>query len=395
MFDDRDVELKGRQLVGKKIDLIVTGGIAAIESPKLVRELRRFGAEVRVFMTPAATQFITPLSLEWASKNKVITDLSGSAEHITHSDAVIVAPATLDFISKTAMGFADSAAGTLLQSAISRLPVFFAPSMHLSLSQNPIYQNHLKNLSSISNVEIFDPVESEGKAKLLSFEEITARICHRLSASQLKNISMVISLGPTRSYADDFRYLSNRSSGTLGFAIADELFRRGANVTCIAGPTQIQVPSYLPVRSVETLDQMRFEFLGTLDSTKAKVAIFCAAVLDFEVTSKSLGKTSSKSNWSIDLKPTQKLIQSVSAKNILKVGFKLESNISIETLKEIAKDSAKSNEAAIVVANRMEDIGNGKHRAFIFNATTQEFFELQSKKEIAQKLADLLEQVIT
>ena len=395
MFDDRDVELKGQQLIGKKIDLIVTGGIAAIEIPKLARELRRFGAEVRAFMTPAATQFIAPLSMEWATKNKVVTDLSGSAEHITHADAVVVAPATLDFISKTAMGFADSAAGTLIQSAINRIPVFFAPSMHLSLSQNPIFQNHLKALSQIPKVEIFYPLEAEGKAKLLSIEEISARLCHRLSSSKLKNVPMVISVGPTRSYADDFRFISNRSSGALGFEIADELFRRGAEVLAIAGPSQIQAPKYLGLRSVETLDQMRNEFLGAMDSTQAKVAIFCAAVLDFEVASRSSGKTSSKSNWNIELKPTKKLIQAVSAKNILKVGFKLESHISVEALKEIAKESAQANEARFVVANRMEDIQEGRHRAFIFDALAGEFFELQSKKEIAQKLADLLEQAFS
>jgi phosphopantothenoylcysteine decarboxylase/phosphopantothenate--cysteine ligase len=390
-IDDRDVEPKGQQLSGKTVDFIVTGGIASIESPRLIRELRRYGANVRVVMTPNATQFVSPLTFEWASKNKVVTELSGTAEHITSADVVLIAPATLDFISRMALGLADSAAATLVQSALNRLPVLFAPSMHLSLTQNPVYQHHLKNLTAIGGVELIPAEESEGKAKMAWIETIAARVCHYVSRSSLKDIPIVISLGSTRSYADDLRYFSNRSSGALGIAIATELYCRGAKVTAICGPTDFPIPSYLNSRSVETNDQMREAFHAAIDLERPHAAIFCAAVLDFAISKKQEGKISSKGMWNLELQPTPKLIQSVAAKDLLKIGFKLESKISVEALKDAARESAKQNNCEFVVANRFEDIKDGQHKAWILNSRTQEFLEASTKKEIAQKLAELLE----
>ncbi len=387
--DDRDVERKGRHLDGKRFDLVVTGGIACIEVPKVIRELRRYGASVRVFMTPAATEFVKPLVMEWASKQKVITDLSGSAEHITDADAVVVVPATLDFISKMAVGISDSAAATLVQSALSRMPVFFLPSMHLSLQGNPAFRKNLNTLSEIQGVKILDFQESEGKAKLLDVETIAAMICHGLSSSPIEDIPVLVSVGPTRSYVDDIRYLTNFSSGELGYQIADEFYRRGAKVWAVVGTGSRAIAGYLNPTEVETNDEMREAFQKIILREKIKVGIFCAAVLDFEVEARD-GKLSSSQAFSLQLKPSKKLIESIDAPSMLKVGFKLESGISVEELQSRALTTVEKYHLDFVIANRREDISEDRHRAFLWSKKTKNFIEVDSKQKIAQTLADMV-----
>jgi len=360
-MDDRDVELKGAHLEGLTIDFVVTGGIACIESPKIIRELRRYGANVRVFMSPSATAFVTPLTFEWASKNPVVTELSGSAEHITQSAAVVVAPATLDFLSKIALGFADSAAATLVQSALNRIPVFFAPAMHLSLQGNPAYQKNLSTLSAVDHVFFLEPNQHEGKAKIADRSEIVAKICHGLSRfrkkSRLVGVPTLITAGPTRSYADDIRYLSNISTGALGLAIAEEFYKRGAEVQMICGPLQVAIPAYLRPTWVETLEQMEDCLHSQLKKFSPQIGIFSAAVLDFEVKKKLSGKTPSSQNWNLELQPTRKLIQSVQTQQkMIKVGFKLESLPSPEELKARVLQWVEENPCDILVANRLQDL---------------------------------------
>ncbi|MDB5036512.1 MAG: phosphopantothenoylcysteine synthetase/decarboxylase [Bacteriovoracaceae bacterium] len=392
MKDDRDVDIKGAHLAGKMIDLIVAGGIASIETPKLIRELRRYGANVRVFMTKSATQFVSPLVFEWASKNPVVTDLTGLAEHITHADGVLIAPATLDFISKIAVGISDSAAATLVQSAINRIPVLFAPSMHLSLQGNPAYAAHLNSLSKINRVTILSAAEDEGKAKMLGFEEITARVCHELSTSSLSKIPILISLGPTRSYVDVMRYLSNRSTGKLGLAIADDLYRRGAKVFTVCGAIQKSVPHYLNPVFAETNKEMEASFLAIVEKEKPRVGIFSAAVLDFDIVNPRSGKSSSKESIELKLKPSAKLIEATSwPKNMIRVGFKLESGLSIEELKERAKKWAQLNHCELLVANRLEDVGEEAHKAYLFSAKDNSFTNASNKVEIADQISKALE----
>lgn len=392
MMDDRDVESKGRQLAGRTVDVVVSGGVAGIETPRLIRELRRYGASVRVFMTPAATQFVSPLTFEWASKNPVVVELSGSAEHITQSHAVIVAPATLDFISKLALGLADSAAATLVQSAFSRMPVFIAPSMHLSLQGNPAFAKNMHVLSEIPQVQFLHPELNEGKAKMMSVEAMAAHVCHAAgNSSSLRGVPVLVTLGPTRSYADDMRYLSNRSTGELGLKISEELFRRGADVSVVAGPTQIQLPEYLKVKKVETNDQMFEAALSVVREKKSRVGVFSAAVLDFEFDRTESQKVSSKSNWNVELKPSLKLIQRIDSPDMLRVGFKLESRLSVESLQQKAKDWASETKCEFVIANRLEDVKPDAHRAFIWSASSKQFHEAASKKEIAENIVDLLE----
>ncbi len=393
MLDDRDIEPKGENLKGKKIDFVVTGGIALIESPKIIRELRRYGAEIRVFMTKAATDFVSPRVFEWAAKNPVVTDFSGSAEHITHADAVVVAPATLDFISRIAQGLADSVATTLVQSALGRLPLFFAPSMHSSLERNPIYQKNLAILKSIEDFSLLEPVSSEGKAKMIDFETAALQIVHSLSSSALRSKKILLSLGPTRSMIDDMRFVSNRSTGSLGIAIATELFRRGSYPRLVAGPLQANLPAYLmPLTSfVETNQEMFSVCQQIVDRELPKAIIYSAAILDYDVANPASGKTSSQEAISLHLKPSQKLIQALKTKDAIRVAFKLESQLSVDDLKKRVRAWVNQTPAEFVVANRLEDVKSESHTAYIYSKERDEFHEFVGKEQIAKKICDLLE----
>lgn len=394
-MDDRDVIPKGVHLSGKQIDLIVTGGIAGIESPRLVRELRRYGAQVRVVMTKSATNFVSPLVFEWASKNPVVTDLTGSAEHITAADCIVIAPCSLDFFTKISLGLADSAAATLVQSALGRKPVLIAPSMHDSLAQNPIFIQNRKNLQKIPGIFMLDPQMAEGKAKMQPVEEMAERICHFAGAqSALRGRSIALSFGPTRSAIDDVRYISNFSSGALGSAIANEFFRRGADVHAVIGPVQMTLPNTFKSYPVTTNSEMKSRFQEIVKKQKPAAAIFCAAVLDFEVEKKIRGKTSSKNQLKFSLKASPKLIQQISGKGFLRVGFKLESGVEVGELWRRARESFKSNKCDLLVANRLEDLKTGAHEAYLFKNAKSDPVLMIGKEAIARELADAVEAML-
>ncbi len=174
--EDLKVDSIGELLAGRKIALCVTGGIAAIETPKIARHLRRYGASVQAYVTPSAYDFIGKSALEWATEQDVVDRLSGRAEHISYHDLVLVAPATLNTINKIMAGIADNVVMTLLASALGRkTAVYVAPAMHESLYQNPIFQRNLKTLHDY-NVRMIEPRFSEGKAKIANSLTIVNRV---------------------------------------------------------------------------------------------------------------------------------------------------------------------------------------------------------------------------
>jgi phosphopantothenoylcysteine decarboxylase / phosphopantothenate---cysteine ligase len=173
---DLKVEKIENYLEGKRIGLCVTGGIAAIETPKIARHLRRYGADVRVYATQNALKFIGEASLEWATEKPVVSELSGLAEHICLEDLVLVAPATMNTINKIMLGIADNAVTSLIASALgNKTPVYIAPTMHKSLYDNPFFQENLKRASSYG-IRIIEPRFSEGKAKIPHTRKIADEI---------------------------------------------------------------------------------------------------------------------------------------------------------------------------------------------------------------------------
>jgi phosphopantothenoylcysteine decarboxylase/phosphopantothenate--cysteine ligase len=386
-MDDRGVEIMGDHLSGKQILYIVCGGIGAIEAPRVVRELRRYGANVKVAMTSSASEFVQPLAFEWASAQGVVTQLSGQAEHISKADAVIVAPATLDFIGKAAAGFADSSAMTLLQSQLGKVPVLFFPTMHKSMEENPLYQQNLPRLKKVKGVSFHSGRGGEGKAKMPQPEDAVRLICHLLSQSPLAGQHAVVTLGPTRSLIDDVRFVSNHSTGRLGVQIVDELYRSGMSIDALCGP--ISVPRFEGPRWTDVITHADMQkALKKSLQPQTRTAIFAAAVLDYGVVRGRKGKTSSAQTLEVQLKPEPKLISLVPSlvkgRRLVKVGFKLESGVTTKSLLQLAKKALVDQSSDLVIANRLEDVGATHHRAYL--VTTRQVKELNGVHEIARSI---------
>lgn len=189
-MEDRNEDLKVERiedyLKGKSIALCVTGGIAAIETPKIARHLRRYGANVKAYVTPSAYDFIGKSALEWATEQDVVDKLSGRAEHISYHDLVLVAPATLNTINKIMAGIADNPVTTLIASALGRkTPVYIAPTMHESLYNNPIFQRNLLDVYRYG-INIIEPRFSEGKAKIANTRTIVNMVLKRFQKGEEK-----------------------------------------------------------------------------------------------------------------------------------------------------------------------------------------------------------------
>jgi len=388
--EDHQVDLIGNYLANKSIALCVTGGIAAIETPKIARQLRRYGAEVHVYMTPSANQFIGKTSLEWGSGNEVITSLSGLSEHICREDAVLVAPATTNTINKICTGLADNAVTTLIASALGmHKPIYLAPCMHESLYNNPFLQENLQRAQQY-NINIIQPRFSEGKAKIAKLENIVAKLSHDLTSDPIKGKNILITAGPTPVKIDDVRRITNKFKGTLGKLIAQEAYLRGANVKLLMGDTGIPVPTYLTTQYHSDFDQYLQNVCSSLEQKPYNIGIFSAAVADFKPTTTQKGKISSSGELHLDFEHTQKVIQLVRERypQLYMATFKYEEGISQEQLFQIAENRiAKGYE--LVVANRKEDYINGKHAAYIIG-TEGLIANPQDKEEIASSLISIL-----
>src|SRR5579862_2293049 len=239
-----------QRLDGKTIVLGLSGGIACYKSAELVRTLVQAGAAVRVMMSTGARQFITPLTLQTLSGNPVATDtfdLTQESEigHIRvlfRSDAVVIAPATANVIGKLAAGIGDDLITTVLLAV--RAPVVLAPAMNVNMWENPIVQGNLSRLRA-HGVRIVEPDAGflacgwEGKGRLPDTQVLVAEIERALSHQDLSGEHVLVTAGPNREPIDPVRFISNRSTGKMGFAVAAAAWRRGATVTLIAGPTAL------------------------------------------------------------------------------------------------------------------------------------------------------------
>ncbi|MBT5022446.1 bifunctional phosphopantothenoylcysteine decarboxylase/phosphopantothenate--cysteine ligase CoaBC [Candidatus Woesearchaeota archaeon] len=400
---DLKVDKIGNNLDGKNIAMCITGGIAAIESPKIARQLRRYGANVNVFMTPSATEFVGVKAMEWATGRQVVVGLSGLAEHICLDDLVLVAPATLNTVSKISLGLADNPVTTLVASALgAKVPVYLAPTMHDSLLKNPIFQENLSKLSRYG-VDIIEPRYEEGKAKIASTEDIVVSVMRRLSDSKLKGKKILINAGPTHGKIDRVRYIGNRSSGELGVLLAKELHSKGADVKLVYGPGNFKVPDYINVDHVETPDEM-------LDAMKKYVAeseqsggvdsvIYAAAVLDYVPSEFIDKKVRSGGDFKVSFKKTDKIIGEMrreieksgnAGKKPFQVTFKLESGSTESEFKEKIYSELLKNHSYLVVANLLENVSHESHKATIVTPE-RGFSWYETKKEIVSGLVDHME----
>jgi phosphopantothenoylcysteine decarboxylase/phosphopantothenate--cysteine ligase len=398
---DREVPIEGKHLQGKRIALVVTGGIAAMKAPLIARALRKEGADVVAFTSQEALRYTTIDALEWSTTHPVVTKLTAAAEHLSDSapfDVYLVAPATYNTINKMRYGIADGVVTSTLASAIGRMErgkikIAIAPTMHGSL-HNSILTESLQSLRAIG-VYIIPPREAYGKHNIPEEREIVVEVCRLASISTLKAIPILVTGGPTPVPIDSVRRLTNRFSGRLGAEIAEELYLKGADVRLIHGEGIYQPPAYLPYQIVRTYDEYLEAVIETLDRKNYVFGIFSAAVADYKPEKVLPGKTPSGGALkTINLVPTVKVIEEVKARfpNLQMVTFKYQEQVSHEALMEIALERIKRGYTA-VVANRGEEMGSGGEQIAYLVTANQSPEKMIGKKEIAQAIAIYLERI--
>ena len=280
-------------LENKRIVVGITGGIAAYKTIELIRLLRKANAQVRVVLTPAATEFVTPLTLQAISGNAVAQSLlapqaelaMGHIELAKWADVVLIAPASADFIARLTVGMANDLLSTICLATSA--PIFLAPAMNQQMYRQAITQQNLTALLS-RGIQLIGPNSGEqacgdvGAGRMSEPSEIFTALCHHFSVQQdLVGIHVAITAGPTREAIDPVRYISNYSSGKMGFAIAEAFAKRGAKVTLIAGPVNLTASSNIHRINVTSAQEM---WQAALESAvKNHIFIGCAAVADYRI----------------------------------------------------------------------------------------------------------------
>jgi len=369
-------------LAGKTIVLGVTGGISAYKGAELCRLLRKAGAEVRVVMTKAATAFIAPLTLQTLSGHAVATDLLDPAEEadIGHirladdADLVVIAPATADAIARLASGMAND----LLTAVVlaTRAPVLLAPAMNVNMWENPLTQDNLRRLLALGRVHTVGPDRGElacgwvGAGRLVEPLEIVAEaerlLGRRGDRHALAGRRVVVTAGPTFEALDDVRFVGNRSSGRMGFALAQVAAELGAEVTLIAGPVALSTPPGIGTRlDVESATEMA-NALGTA-TREADVVVMAAAVADFRPAERLSGKLSRRSKkgegMTLKMIANPDLLATLGAARRstvpLLVGFAAETNVSDEALETAARHKLLEKRCDVIIANDVGREGQG------------------------------------
>ena len=397
---DRQVVLESIHLENKRIALLVTGSIAAMKAPLIARTLRRQGADVVAFVSNEALRYTTVDALEWSTTNQVITKLTANAEHLSEENpfaAYVVAPATYNTINKMALGIADGVITSTLASAIGKMErgktqILIAPTMHGSL-HNSILTESLGKLDRLG-VKIIPPKVAYGKNNLPAEKAIASAICRAVSLSDLKDIPILVTGGPTPVPIDSIRRLTNRFTGKLGTCIAEELYLRGAKVKLIHGQGSYSPPTYLPHQVVTTYDEYVTEVMRELQNNY-HYGIFSAAVADYKPAQIFPGKIPSAKLTKIDLVSTQKVISQVKDKfpHLGMITFKYQENVSHEELINIAQTRLKEG-YQMVVANRGEEQqATGAQVAYLVTKLEKPE-KVVGKQKITQAIANYLELIV-
>ena len=391
---DTDVERKGSSLAGQRILVGVTGGIAAVDTVRLLREMRRHGAEMLVIMTESAQRVITPLAVEWASQCEVITDWDGDMKQLENVDAILVAPATRNTIAAHLHGMQHGPLLMALSAARSRSThVLMVPSMHADLADDPVTDDIVERLRK-EGIDVMWGDLEEGKRKTPNHEHIVARFAHGIHSRSSNRKNVVVTLGGTYSAIDDVRGVQNTSSGTTGYAIADELYRHGHDVTCVVGRTSVTQPTWLPLCIKAEQPQEMLAELKALSNDDIDAWIHAAAVLDYIVESPAEGKLASQQGpLQVNLVEGQKHIQELkeSVRGSTRIGFKLEAGVKQRDLIHRATAQIEHAEMTAVVANRLEDLGDStKPRGYLVDKQGSHFV-LQTQFDLCDALRTIVE----
>ena len=375
-----------------KIILCVTGSIAAVETVKLARELRRMNHDVQCFMSEHACEIITPYTMEFATNNPVITKITGQIEHVKNAqaDLILVAPATANTISKFAYKIADNPITTLLITANGyHTPILFVPSMHQSM-YNSIEENINKIKENHENVTFLQPKQEENKAKFPYKHDICLEVERQLHDKQLKGKKVIVNTGATFEEIDSMRGITNRSSGKMGVELANQAYIQGADVTLICGKIHTHVPHVYTRIDTESTKEMMDVTIDEIND--ADIYISAAAVSDFKVKNSFNGKISSVNDINIEFTKLPKILGKIKEinPNIFLVGFKAESNLTEEKLIEKALNRMQGYGVDLMVANdiSLKEAGPGfdDNEVILLYGNNQVKIPLTSKKIIAEKI---------
>jgi phosphopantothenoylcysteine decarboxylase / phosphopantothenate---cysteine ligase len=383
-------------LKGKKILISITGSIAAYKIPVLVRLFVKEGAEVKIIMTNAAKDFVSPLTLSTLSRNEVLSDLSENDSWANHvmlgrwADIMLIAPLSCNSMAKLATGLCDNLLTAVYLSATC--PVVVAPAMDEDMWHHPSTKNNLDRLKAYGNHVI--PVESgelasglTGEGRMAEPEKIIAWVeDFFLSKQELLDKKILVTAGPTYELIDPVRFIGNRSSGKMGLAIAEELAKRGAMVTLILGPSSLNVSQGIKLIKVTSAEEM-FD-ASVKEFSQMDITVLSAAVADYTpivVANNKIKKT--EENFSIELKKTKDILKhlgSIKKTHQLLVGFALETNDE----KNYALKKLSDKNADMIVLNSLKDEGAGfghdTNKITIFDKKGGEYlFDKKSKADVA------------
>jgi len=398
-------------LKGRKIIIGITGSIAAYKVPLLVRLLKKAGAEVQVIITPTAKDFVTPLTLSTLSGNPVLSEMYDKQDGSWNShvdlglwaDLFLVAPASANTMSKMAHGGADNILLTTYLSARSH--VMIAPAMDLDMYKHPSTKSNIELLQSFGH-QIIEPTEGElasglcGAGRMEEPEEIFKIIeAFFKKKTKLSGKKVLVSAGPTYEAIDPVRFIGNHSSGKMGFAIADELAERGAEVTLVCGPVNIETKNNSVKRiNITSAQQMFDECTATF--TNMDIGIMAAAIADFTpsfVAEQKIKKGDSTPE--IQLEPTKDVLKhmgSIKSDNQLLIGFALETNDEVaNALKKLHKKNLD-----LIVLNSLQDAGAGFQHStnqisLIDRGEHIQAFELKEKTEVAKDIVNRIEDLLS
>jgi phosphopantothenoylcysteine decarboxylase/phosphopantothenate--cysteine ligase len=348
------------------IVLGVTGGIAAYKAPDVVRRLRDVGADVRVILTPNAARFVSPLSLAAVSDHGVILEQWGDAGHggVDHielarwADLLLIAPATANIIAKLAIGLADDALSTY--AIAHRGTIVVAPAMNTSMLQHPTVQMNLASLRE-RGVIVLDPDSGilacgdEGSGRMPDPPVLADFVKQQFAERDLEGRSILVTAGPTREPIDPVRYISNRSSGKMGYAIAEAARRRGAKVTLVSGPTAITPPGGVALTRVTTAAEMHKAVMDALPSQQ--IVIKAAAVADFTPVSVADSKIKKRDEMMLALQKAPDILADIGASSPRPfiVAFAAET----DDLESNAREKLVRKNADLIVANDVADASIG------------------------------------
>lgn len=385
-------------LQGKRIVVGLGGGIAAFKAVQLVRELMRRGAGVRVVMTEAATRFVGPITFAGLTGKPAVTDLwaedyAGEVHVVLGewADAVVIAPATMNLMARATSGQANDAVLATLACASGL--VFFVPAMHQRMWSHPATQSNVRVLTERGAV-VLGPVNGPlangevGEGRMLEPDDIADAVeSHLAHSDDLAGTRVLITAGPTYEDLDPVRYLGNRSTGRMGYAIAAQALWRGAAVTIVSGPVHLPVPAGAEVVPVRSAQEMHEAVMSRFD--RFDVVIMAAAVADYRPVQRSTQKIKKGGGMKLELVRNPDILADVGAKRVQQpavlVGFALET----ENLEQAARSKLGRKAADLIVANEAGvALGGDSNRATLVDATSANPLPEMSKRALADQILD-------